>query len=292
MDSPEQPGAANSTADVEEGLVCPMCEYSLRGLEEPRCPECGFTFLWVDLLDPARRRHPYIFEHHPNRNVWSFVKTLLGSLLPGRFWGSLLPSQPSRPRRLWLYATITTGIAFVTLAFELLRETIQTHGELLQAGIDRATFETWWFALRYAWVNDGNFVPPTVFTAVLPAWSLLTYWTMMIFGTSMHLAKVNPTHVRRCIIYCQDVCVWYGLAVIAIVLTAPRDGFRGGTTLVQWAGVALLTAVLIFGYRLCQAFRRYMRFPHAIATVISTQLIAGLVVANLLLIWLLRGHRH
>ena len=39
------------------------------------------TFHAVDLLDPARRSHPYLFEHHPKRYVWSFCRTALGLLL-------------------------------------------------------------------------------------------------------------------------------------------------------------------------------------------------------------------
>ena len=48
-----------------ETLHCPLCEYNLRGLSEPRCPECGYRFEWAELRDPSRRLHPYLFEHHP-----------------------------------------------------------------------------------------------------------------------------------------------------------------------------------------------------------------------------------
>ena len=68
--------------------ACPLCGYDLRGLEtapDPRCPECGRRFEWADFTDPARRRHPYLFEHHPERPAWSFARTLLGGLRPGRF---------------------------------------------------------------------------------------------------------------------------------------------------------------------------------------------------------------
>src|SRR5262245_18628420 len=73
-------------ATIAETIRCPLCEYDLRGLANPRCPECGRDFVWIELLDPARRRHRYLFEHHPERNVWSFVRTLVGGLLPWRFW--------------------------------------------------------------------------------------------------------------------------------------------------------------------------------------------------------------
>src|SRR5438874_13435081 len=92
-----------------------MCGYDLRGQIEPRCPECGYRFQWEELRDPARRRHPYLFEHHPERNLWSFSRTLFAGLLPRRFWKTLLPVQPSSPARLinyWILCMIpaTSGL--------------------------------------------------------------------------------------------------------------------------------------------------------------------------------------
>jgi len=102
-------------SSVTETIRCPLCAYELRGLVEPRCPECGFAFHWPDLLDPTRRKHPYLFEHHPRSNVWSFFRTMLGNFGPVRFWSSLKPSQPSRPGRLvlyWLIASLLLPVGY------------------------------------------------------------------------------------------------------------------------------------------------------------------------------------
>src|SRR5437867_9803555 len=99
----DQPAPSAQNASDREDVRCPLCDYNLRGLSEPRCPECGYQFVWDEVLDPARRKHPYLFEHHPEANVASFFRTLLGGLRPRRFWSSLLPVQPSRPRRLLMY---------------------------------------------------------------------------------------------------------------------------------------------------------------------------------------------
>lgn len=93
-------------------VVCPICEYDLRGLVEPRCPECGFKFEWRELLDPALRAHPYLFEHHPRHNLWSFWRTLLGGFRPHGFCRALRPSQPSRPGRLVLYWVLAATLGF------------------------------------------------------------------------------------------------------------------------------------------------------------------------------------
>ena len=88
-------------------VCCPLCQYSLRGLTEPRCPKCGYAFDWDDVRDPTRRLHPYLFEHHANEPVRSFFRTAFGGLLPARFWRTLHPARPSRPRRLLTYHLAT-----------------------------------------------------------------------------------------------------------------------------------------------------------------------------------------
>ena len=95
--------SSTDLADPNAEVLCPLCEYNLRGLTEARCPECGGKFEWDELRDPAKRKHPYLFEHHPERNLWSFFSTLNGGLLARRFWKKLRPVQASKPRRLILY---------------------------------------------------------------------------------------------------------------------------------------------------------------------------------------------
>src|SRR5688572_30924831 len=108
----ETPAAPDWNASERE-VVCPLCDYNLRGLVEPRCPECGYRFEWAQLRDQKLQFHPYLFEHHPKRNVWSFCRTLLGGLRPLRFWERLNPGQPSRPGRLLGYWAVSMAIALV-----------------------------------------------------------------------------------------------------------------------------------------------------------------------------------
>src|SRR5437762_8218870 len=125
-----QPAAPPRVDD--ESLHCPLCGYDLRGLGDPRCPECGSRFTWAELRDPARKLHPYLFEHHPERNVSSFVQTLLGGLLPWKFWSTLLPIQPSRPKRLILYAVICAAALLPVFAAEFTRTTLAVRQENLR----------------------------------------------------------------------------------------------------------------------------------------------------------------
>lgn len=115
-------------ANADE-VLCPLCEYNLRGLTDARCPECGAKFDWEELRDPSRRLHPYLFEHHPERNIRSFWRTLIGGLRPRQFWTTLYPTQPSRLRRLFLYFLIYSIIGALCAVLML---GIQMYGAYIQ----------------------------------------------------------------------------------------------------------------------------------------------------------------
>src|SRR5271156_6201527 len=87
---------------ITRDIVCPLCDYNLRGLSEPRCPECGYRFAWPHLLNPERWQHPFLFEHQPRRNTWSFFRTFGAGFFPRNFWSVLNASHPPRPGRLFL----------------------------------------------------------------------------------------------------------------------------------------------------------------------------------------------
>lgn len=101
-------------ATIAQEIRCPLCDYNLRGLSEPRCPECGLGFEWSNLLDPAKRVHPYLFEHHPRRNVRSFFKTLVAGMRPRQFWRTLRPEQHGSLRRLVLYWALVNSFVLLT----------------------------------------------------------------------------------------------------------------------------------------------------------------------------------
>jgi hypothetical protein len=166
---------------------------------------------------------------------------------------------------------------------ELLGATVQYQARMSR--VQTPTLGTWWMALESALERNSQVLPLTLMALALPAWALLTYWTMMIFGTSMHIAKVNPSHVARCIIYCLDVCVWCGLFV-AVVAMLPVWELGLRREMLVWAAWATATSVIVFAYRMCRAYRLYMRFDHPITTVLATQIIVGLLVINVVLFWL------
>src|SRR5207237_816114 len=94
--SQTMPASASAAPDWEqfsEEIHCPLCDYNLRGLVDPRCPECGFKFEWGEILARDKFTHPFLFEHHAERNVRSMLRTLVATNLPRRFWRTLKPTH-------------------------------------------------------------------------------------------------------------------------------------------------------------------------------------------------------
>ncbi len=290
---------------LAEEIRCPMCDYNLRGLIEPRCPECGFRFEWPALLDPTRRAHPYVFEHHPERNVRSFIQTLLGGLRPTKFWTSLHPAQPSRPKRLTAYVCVTIALlvmtvfsVFVPLTISDLQSTAQFRRRL-QVSAKRYPERLDWAVSRYGSLkNYLDIIAPTGINQPMlrrmldetiggPQRKLLivclifpiaTFAAMMIFQISMSRAKVSPRHVLRCVVYSFDSVVWIGMVslVYASVTLAGGNMPNPGAALGDAMIIVGPIGGLFFAYRLYVAYRCYLRFDRPFATVLATQVIAFL----------------
>jgi hypothetical protein len=313
-----RPAAAPDWAAVAEEVRCPLCGYNLRGLAEPRCPECGYRFEWEPLLDPTQRLHKYLFEHHPERNLRSFVRTMLGGLLPRRFWRSLQPAQPSRPGRLVLYWLLAALLGFTVVATEAGRSfyAVAKENELVRAAelrsVNRQMALQPYLAFSevqaaggpQAWVDKQH--PPTfsqrfidswyqqypLRLAVGPAllyfvWPWLTLLTLLIFRASMRQAKVRTVHVLRCVLYSCDAGLWL-VPLLTFGAAAFSDAVSGSTysaLLARQRGFPLVPLALAAytAYRLAAAYRFYLRFDRPAATALAAQVIVMMLV---LVVWL------
>ena len=243
------------TPPAADDLRCPLCRYDLRGQCDPRCPECGYRFTWNELTDPTLRLHPYLFEHHPERNTSSFVQTVLGGLLPRRFWRGVFPTQPSRPRRLlvyWLLAALPLIGVIVGVSAHRARAGWKQMANYRAMMLQRVPTNTFYrdeltrtsgsvqnyfdiyapppgsirfyqLLLKNAfWRNSRPF---DKFVVALLLWPWLTALALMVFRISMRRARIRPVHVMRCVLYGADVLFWPGL-VLAVVVTLQLYGGR------------------------------------------------------------------
>lgn len=298
---------------IAEEIVCPLCEYNLRGLAEPRCPECGYRFGWLEMLDPTQRLHPYLFEHHPERNVWSFFKTFAGHLRPIRFWKQLHPRQPSNPRRIlqfWLCIAIgfllTTGSMLVCLvpiirannmryrAFvvscqqfpqpsytHFLKQLIEMYGSV-QAYLDTRHPVSW---RRITWSvlwDQGN--PTGKLLILLFLWPWLTLATFMIFRQTLGRAKIRASHLMRVVVYSCDAILWPCLGVMviaAIALLSNSVGLRfESEKMLTIAGIVFCLAVIMWLFRLVVAMKLYLQFDRPMTVVLCSQMILVLIAVN------------
>ena len=310
--------AAPDWAAIQGRVLCPLCDYDLRGLVEPRCPECGYAFAWPELFDPELKAHPYLFEHNPRRNVRSFVRTLLGGLRPRRFWNSLRPTQPSRPRRLvlyWCLAAVLTLAGYVAHAVanfiprareneinrrvQLARlvQNLNQPGRLpawyssgvAARGGPRAVIDAAappWHTRQYlaSWWRIYRSGPTS---GVLPvvalylAWPWVTFITLTVFNQSMLRAGVKRIHVLRCVLYCSDAGVWLVPLVVVLYVNPGGGGTVNDVFQMLMAAVPLFAAVTT--WRLAVAYRLYLRFDRPFATALAAQIIVAMFVLAVVL---------
>lgn len=304
---------------VEQDLHCPLCEYNLRGLTEPRCPECGATFSWDELRDPSRRLHPYLFEHHPERPVTAFWDTLVGSLRPRRFWRMLFPTQPSRPKRLIKYWLICVVLGLLAPLVQLGVEAnwLQVDHQSERTNLARRASKGWtpppgmtlqqvqdfWYPLfpspsfvmeilgfsrRAGWgyaAKQTWWIGCYFQLMLLVAWPAVAVGVMMLLRATMRRAQVRRVHLARVAIYSGDLAVWSGLIslplVILFALTAPTGGpMSDWSMLVLWLPVI---AFFIMTDRLALAIANYLRVRHAFGTALAVQVIFALVAFKVLM---------
>ena len=306
--SSESPADLIDWSAITASVECPLCLYNLRGLIEPRCPECGLQFEWPELLDPQRQRHRYLFEHHAERNLWSFFRTVLGGLRPRKFWTTLKPNHTVNSRRLLIYWFLCSCLLLLVPA-----------AEAIQAGVNLAEYNAWsrlfpvpgtttghWpsaqakqryidanfplppsrtFLLQYAQVIRENFFASTsVELGTIAVWPWLTFAALMIFQASMRKARVQRGHVLRCVIYAADASVWYTILMLAamawlIALAIIKHSPQPSERITFWL---LLLLWVVRLDRLTTAYRKYLQFDHPFLTALVSQIIVLLVMGAIL----------
>lgn len=281
-ESPQQTTAAPPDWNaITQEVACPLCGYNLRGLLDPRCPECGYPFDWATVLHPEKYRHPYLFEQHPSRPHVSFFRTLGHHLRPIKFWKTLEASHPVRPARILLY---WSGCCLLLVLFG---------GLGLWNILGYPTSWRWFVRSLFKFLDLPQAGVCGTLLAVMALFPWLSFVTLLIFQQSMRRSKIKAVHVLRCAIYCGDVVVWCAVAFAMIVLNAnpdqnlenlrhPLTSFvLAGNSLVAMVGWSLLAMMLVNGWRLWAAYRFYLRMPGALAAAVASQMIVLLVIFGL-----------
>jgi hypothetical protein len=305
--------AATAKTFARDDLLCPLCDYPLRGLIDPRCPECGHTFDWDELVTRETNRHPFLFESQPKRNVWSFFKTFLAGLRPRRFFTLLKPSEPIHIRRLIVYWVLCVMLLPLASAVNVARMTLRDYqasklywqrmptvwnslppndqwkGTMIRRfgslsnylAFSKPTIRnTFQQTLRY-----GNTVGLLTSGVALLLWPWLTFFALMIFRYSLRLARIRSIHVLRVAIYsCDAVSV---LLMISVLILPSGHSYIIGPFSAGLSGL-IFTSMLFGAYvswRLGEAYKRYLRFEHPFLTAFASQVIVFLATLVLAMQW-------
>jgi len=312
----EAPAAAAGAAELETPLPCPLCGYDLRGLPEERCPECGHAFSLLELRRAQRRAAarpmPWLVEYPPDVFYGTARNALLTQLLtvnPWWFWRRLRPTMRINQSLLRGYAgfgwVFTAAGLFLAIALEpyiLALPKLAYHYLTFQTtAAPSATASAW----GTAWDLSERQVASILPLVLICLWPWLTRGILSCFRMSLRQARVRPGHLLRCVTYSADMAIPISITLLAssgLIEWWIPDGWRrvslesffSSFGLLGWFGwftysnevpspLAITAAVVLiwFAVRLSIAYRRYLAFPHAIATVISSQIILWLAFVTL-----------
>lgn len=208
---------------LDRDLPCPSCQYNLRMLSTPRCPECGTVFRWQSILhvscprcaeslevvdadtcprcrleldwerlfgqaDPARFKQ---FEY-AQRPVRAAVWTWFAALRPRRFWQDIRLETPPATRRLrWLLAAaIGTYVLAIAVA----------HWSNRAFWPDARFGPEWWAFCA------GTLIVPIVTIVGLP-----------LFVPTLARFRIRHDQLLRCLAFGCSGLTWIGWAFLLAV---------------------------------------------------------------------------
>lgn len=247
---------------IEQDLPCPRCRYNLRGLTEPRCPECGFSFSF------AEARTGWLRDNVPSAldrcDPWQPHQLLLASLRD-------LVRGVGRPSRYLMHADVTasTGRALLMCICGLMWVWLAT-GMILAVAAATCTGASPAAALRaglFPFAPLVLYYPALGATCVLPAVSLrvlgpapaatqrlrltlrglpiLTAWGALPAASSYLFLAPAVARVQT-----MECALLAALPVVALARgPKPRVPAR---TVLRWAVLAGLAAGtgLLYGYQI------------------------------------------
>jgi len=284
LEAPQQ--AAPDWSQIDAEICCPRCGYNLRMLERPRCPECGLSYDWADILEEARWQSDFLFEHQwRKRPLRSYLATILLSLRPTRFWTRVSLHTRPHPRPIWLvflsvqawfllvmYAIVYASTALATWS---LRQWIPGRGypplahELFLISNNVARF-----------LDDyGVRVQP-----LLALWAALI--VLVCLRQTLARCRVRGVHMLRIVAYSAAPLLFFWTLLTLMVglaggFTIKGARFQGQSALLA----ALLGCVVSLGIFISVGARRYARLPRPWLVGMVTAALSVLFGFTAVMLW-------
>jgi hypothetical protein len=269
---------------ISTEITCPLCEYNLRGLTEPRCPECGHQFEWETLTDPRNAEHPFLYEHGKTRRLRRGLQTLRESLVCWRFWEKVPPTVQVRVWRLisyWLRFTLVPFIFWWTAEIGVRLYAFSQQYSRLSARNSTflSSYPSRWSYLSTRFPYAGWSLGETILLLIL--WPWITLAVFRIFGATFRQNKIRWRHVARIVVYSGDV-LW--MMLVPLIILSIYSDLLGRSSRFLWGlfwvgtkelliGQAMLFMTFVLAVRLCVAARCYLAIPQAVTAAILTQVV-------------------
>ena len=205
---------------------CPTCQFNLRMLRTPRCPECGLTFRWQALLDVACPRcaeplgtvdgdncpscaltlnGPRLFDgaslldrryfeysDHPLRAAF---RTWVAALNPWRFWAGVPLESPPAENRLRRLRVVAIGVCLIGL---LLVAALNPTAVGWKAGAGQRAYA---LGRAFGFTLLPTFMLPLLTTLALPR-----------FTPTLVRFHIRRDQLLRCMCYATSGLFWIGVA--------------------------------------------------------------------------------
>ncbi len=279
------------TSHDDHPARCPRCRYDLSAIPatwevacplEGVCSECGLVVQWCDLLSP-RLAVPRWFFEGDNRGRFSFMRTAVTVLMPGRFWQGVRMVHPIRMGRLAAFVLLLVLMTYVSgFALRVGQSLViaQSFGPInLSVVLVMLKVVVIW--PYYYWTAPWHFS--------LVIWPVLIAVVFAILSDSLHRSRVHWAHVVRATAYSMT---FVAAACIAYTLTSLCTSFIWAygnwatwgwvSPALDWAvSILMVVAVLLWW---ASATRRYMALERWWAVWLTVVGVSGLG-AFVLAVW-------
>jgi hypothetical protein len=276
------PGAPDLTP---EQMRCPTCGYSVYGLTESRCPECGGEFSWDDVRRIAEGEDQDLFEHGWKRRP---VRSLLTTWYSAAF----------HPVRLWSrYDLFSRFEVFPLLVFLVLQALLFRYGWDAVARVVDPTmngFAIWLAQSAVApWAFTYNIRVLPDFFHVVALWWITTYGVMLLLFDPADKPGSRWLHLLRIYVHATAFasCCFAAWCILEAIVDLghfflPLHPVQPvqliGQRVYTWLGnIVLGLALVVTWANLWVAYRRYLRMPHGWA-IAGIALFTGGIAAELI----------
>lgn len=303
----------NRDSTISEDLLCPLCEYNLRGLAGNRCPECGHLVDIDAAIQHKRNTLEFLFEHQKGLAYVPFRQTLVKSLRLSGIWRDVQPAHWINARRMIAYKLLQVIplLAGMIVVFLLQMGWLVAHQEhqrrlYYEREIAKGSHEQAMFWVeqhlprqRVGILRDNSISHVAWMKArfhilflCLIAWPGVLFVSQLLFLRSFSAGNIRVGHLLRCAAYSSDVVLfWPVFYAIAFVLFSLKyflqdklGWYSRSEPTVRGVTTTLLVLWIWLTFRMIGSYRHYLRIPRAVPGAIAASLLAGLAIWSILLL--------